>query len=80
MKTVKELKKEIDKIIKPGYTYQTNLSWPEMLVSINHGLGIGAKLFKNDNKMVYKFIVDTQFISSNEISYDEICMCKNILF
>lgn len=79
MKTVKELKQEIDKVIIPGYTYQTNLSWAERLVSINHGLGIGAKLVRVDNKMVYEFIVDTQFISVNEITYDEICMCQDII-
>ena len=79
MKTVKELKVEIDKIIKPGHTYQTNLSWSERLVSINHGLGIGAKLVEADNKMVYEFIVDTQFLSSKEISYEEICICKEII-
>ena len=79
MKTVKELKQEIDKVIVPGYTYKTNLSWPERLVSINHGLGIGAKLSRIDNKMVYEFIVDTQFVSSKEISYNEICICKDII-
>lgn len=79
MKTVKELKQEIDKVIVPGYTYQTNLSWTERLVSINHGLGIGAKLVRVDDKMVYDFIVDTQFISSKEITYNEICMCKDII-
>ena len=79
MKTVKELKLEIDKVIKPGYLYQTNLSWTERLISINHGVGIGAKLVKKDNKMVYEFIVDTQFVGSKEITYDEICMCKDII-
>lgn len=27
MKTVKELKQEIEKVMISGYTYQTNLSW-----------------------------------------------------
>ncbi len=79
MKTVKELKQEIDKVIKTGYTYQTNLSWTERLISINHGVGIGAKLVQINNKMTYEFIVDTQFVSSKEITYDEICMCKDII-
>ena len=79
MKTVKELKQEIDKVIIPGYTYQTNLSWPERLVSISHSLGIGAKLVRVEDKMVYEFVVDTQFISAKEITYDEICMCKSII-
>lgn len=79
MKTVKELRQEIDKIIFPGYIYQTNLSWAERLVSINHGVGIGAKLVRVEDKMIYEFIVDTQFVGSKEITYDEICMCKDII-
>ena len=79
MKTVRELKQEIDKVIVSGNTYQANLSWTERLISINHGVGIGAKLIKKDNKMVYEFIVDTQFVGSKEITYDEICMCKDII-
>lgn len=79
MKTVKELKQQIDKVIVPGYTYQTNLSWTERLVDFDCGLGIGAKLIQIDNKMVYEFIVDTQFVSSKEITYNEICMCKDII-
>lgn len=79
MKTVKELKQEIDKVIAPGYTYQINLSWSERLVSINHGVGICTKLVRVDDKMAYEFIVDTQFISAKEITYDEICMCKDII-
>lgn len=79
MKTVRELKQEIDKVIVSGYTYQTDLSWTERLISINHGVGIGAKLVRKDNKMIYEFIVDTQFVGSKEITYDEICMCKDII-
>jgi len=29
--------------------------------------------------MVYEFVVDTQFISDQEITYDEIVMVKNII-
>ena len=79
METVKELRKEIDKVIKSGYTYQTNLSCSEQLIMINDELNIAARLIQIDNKMVYEFIFDIQFISSNEITYDEICMCKDII-
>lgn len=51
----------------------------ERLVSINHGVGIGAKLVHAEDKMIYEFVVDTQFISAKEITYDEICMCKDII-
>ena len=60
LKTVKELKQEIDRVIVPGYTYQTNLSWAERLISINYGIGIGARLVRIEDKMVYEFIVDTR--------------------
>ena len=79
MKTVKELKQELDKIMKTGYTYRTNLSWREMLVEFECGIGIGTKLVKIEDKIVYEFIVNTEFVSSKEISYDEICMCKDII-
>lgn len=79
MKTVKELKKEIDKVMLPNYTYETNLSCSEQLIYFNTGLAIGAKLEKVNNEMVYKFIVDTQFKSDNEITYDELVIIKNVI-
>ena len=79
MKSVHELKQEIDKIMKYGYKYDTYLSWSESLVSINHGLCIGAKLVKVDDKMIYEFIVDTQFNSSKEISLMKYVCVKILL-
>lgn len=79
MKTVKELKSEIDKVMLPGYTYKTCLSWSERLIDISNGLGIGTKLVQVENKMIYEFIVDTQFLCSKEITYDEIILSKNII-
>lgn len=29
--------------------------------------------------MVYEFTLNTQFVGSKEIAYDEICMCKDII-
>lgn len=79
MKTVKDLKQEIDKIMLPGYTYKTNLNWSEHLIDINNGLGIGTKLVQVEDKIFYEFIIDTQFLSLQEITYDEVILCKNIM-
>ena len=79
MRTVKELKQEIDKIMKPGYTYKINLSYSEHLIDINNGLGVGTKLEQIEDKMVYKFIVDLQFLRSQELTYDELELCKDII-
>ena len=35
VKTVKEIKKLIDKVILPGYTYKTNFSSKEFLIQLN---------------------------------------------
>lgn len=63
----------------PGYTYETYLSWSEHLIDISNGLAIGTKLAQVEDKMAYEFIVDTQFLSSQEITYDEIVLYKNII-
>ena len=79
MRTVKELKQEIDKIMKPGYTYKINLSYSEHLIDISNGLGVGVKLVQIEDKLVYKFIVDLQFLRSQELTYDELELCKDII-
>ena len=61
IKTVKEIKKLIDKVILPGYTYKTNFNSKEFLINLNSSWIIAAKLVKRDNKMNYEFILDTQF-------------------
>ena len=79
VKSVKEIKKLIDEVVLPGYYYKTNFSCPDFLIDINYNLIIRAKLVKEDNKMVYKFILDTQFLSDKEISYDELMMIVRII-
>ena len=76
---VKDLKKLIDKVLLPNYTYHTNFSSSDFLIDINYNIIIKAKLIKKDNKMIYKFVVDTQFISEAEITYEEIVMIKSII-
>ena len=65
--------------MKPGYTYKINLSYSEHLIDISNGLGIGTKLVQIEDKMVYKFIVDLQFLRSQELTYDELELCKDII-
>ena len=79
VKTVKEIKKLIDEVIIPGYTYRTNFNYSESLIFINNSLTIAAKLIKKNNKMEYEFILDTQFIYNKEVNYDEIKMVHNII-
>ena len=79
IKRVKDLKKIIDKVLLPNYIYKTNFNSSDFLIDINYNIIIKAKLIKKDNKMVYEFVVDTQFMSESEITYDEIVMIKNII-
>lgn len=79
IKSVKEIKKLIDEVILPGYYYKTNFSCSDFLVDINCKLIINALLVKQENKMVYKFVLDTQFLSGKEISYEEMKMIINIM-
>ena len=79
IKTVKEIKQLIDEVILPGYKYKTNFSSAEFLVDINYSLIIAAKLVKSDNKIKYEFVIDTQFLSSKEINYEELKMINKII-
>ena len=72
IKRVKDLKKIIDKVLLPNYIYKTNFNSSDFLIDINYNIIIKAKLIKKDNKMVYEFVIDTQFMSEAEITYDEI--------
>ncbi len=78
VKTVKEIKKLIDKVILPGYTYKTNFSSKEFLIQLND-LVIKAELIQRDDKMVYEFMLDTQFSREHLVNYDEIVMINKII-
>ena len=78
VKTVKEIKKLIDKVILPGYTYKTNFSSKEFLIQLND-LVIKAELIQKDDKMVYEFMLDTQFSREHLVNYDEIVMINKII-
>lgn len=79
IKSVKEIKKLIDKVILPGYTYKTNFSCGEFLIDINTSLIIAAELVKENNQMKYRFVLDTQFLRGNIVTHDEIIMLDKII-
>ena len=77
--SVKEIKKIIDKLIIPGYHYKTNFSSSEFLVDIESKFIIIAKPVCIDKDFHYEFVLDTQFLSLKEITYQELVMIKNII-
>lgn len=77
--SVKEIKKIIDKLIIPGYHYKTNFSSSEFLVDIESKFIIIAKPVCTDKDFHYEFVLDTQFLSLKEITYQELVMIKNII-
>lgn len=79
IKSVKEIKKLIDEVILPGYNYETNFNCSDFLIDINNKLIIKAIIEKQEDKMIYKFVLDTQFLSEKDISYEEMKMIINIV-
>lgn len=77
--SVKDIKKLIDKVMLPNYNYKTSFNSPDFLIDINYQFVIHAKPKCLDDKVVYEFVLDTQFLSDKEISYDEIKMINNII-
>ena len=77
--SVKEIKVLIDDVIIPGYSYKTNFSSSDYLIDINCSLIVKAKLVKKDNEMVYEFVLDTQFVSDKDLSYEELKMVVAII-
>ena len=77
--TVKEIKKLIDPVILPGYHYKTNFNCAEFLITIESHLVIAAKPVCTDTNFYYEFILDTQFLSKKEITYQELDMIKKVI-
>lgn len=79
IKSVKEIKKLINEVLLPGYCYKTNFSCSDFLIDINYKFIIKTELVKQDNRMIYVFVLDTQFLSEKVISYEEMKMVINII-
>ena len=75
---LRDLKQEIKKKVLDGYDLRTNFSSNDFLVEIGNFIII-AKIRCTDTEVKYEFVLDTQFVSSKEISYEEIVMIKNVI-
>ncbi len=73
-----ELKKEIIKSTIENYKVKTNFSSYDFLVQIG-GFIIIAKPICLEKEVRYEFMLDTQFLSNKEITYEELLMIKNII-
>lgn len=75
---LRDLKQEISKEVLEGYKLRTNFSCNEFLVEIGNFIII-AKIICTDTEVRYEFVLDTQFVSNKEITYEELVMIKNII-
>lgn len=75
---IKELKEIIKKEVLKGYKLKTNFSCDEFFVEIGSMIII-AKAICSEKEIKYEFVLDTQFISTKEITYEEIAMIKNVI-
>ena len=73
-----ELKKEIIRNTIEGYKVKTNFSSCDFLVQIG-GFIIIAKPICLEKEVRYEFMLDTQFLSNKEITYEQLLMIKNII-
>jgi len=73
-----ELKSKIKSKVPKNYKITTNFSSPEFLVQVNN-LVIAARPICRKTEVKCEIILDTQFISSGEITYEEVTIIKEIL-
>ncbi len=75
---LRDLKQEISKNTIESYKVKTNFSSCDFLVEIGSMIII-AKPICLEKEVKYEFMLDTQFLSGSEITYEEIVMIKNII-
>jgi len=75
---LKDLKHEISKKAIEGYKVKTNFSSCEFFVEVGN-ITIIAKPVCLEKEVKYEFMLDTQWLSSNEVTYEEIVMIKNVM-
>ena len=78
VKNIKELKALIKNEVLEGYRIKTNFSYDEFFVELGSFIII-AKTICLEKQVKYEFVLDTQFVPNNEITYDEIVMIKNVI-
>lgn len=79
IKNIKSIKQLIDKVMLPNYNYKTSFNSPDFLIDINSQFIIHAKPKCLNDRVVYEFVLDTQFLSNKETSYSELKMINNII-
>lgn len=77
--SVRGIRQLIDEVMLPNYNYKTSFNSPDFLININSQFVIHAKPKCLNDKVVYEFVLDTQFLSNSEISYSELKMINNII-
>lgn len=75
---LRDLKQEIIKITPKEYKVKTNFSSNDFLIEIGSFV-ICTKTICTEKEVKYKFVLDTQFISSKELTYEEIVIVKNVI-
>ena len=75
---LRELKKEIIKEVPKDYIVKTNFSSCDFMVEIGN-LIIIAKPICLEKEVKYEFMLDTQFLLTAEITYEEIVIIKKVI-
>ena len=78
IKNLKELKSMIKNEVLEGYRLKTNFSSDEFFVEIGSMIIIAKSICLAD-EVKYEFVLDTQFLYSKEITYEEIVMIKKVI-
>lgn len=74
---LRDLKQEIRKIAG-GYKVKTNFSSCEFLVEVGNMIIIAKPICLNED-VVYEFMLDTQFLTNGELTYEEAVILKEIM-
>lgn len=75
---VTELKNIIKTKVTKGYELKTNFSSPDFFIQIGNFIII-AKPICTTTEVKYEFVLDTQFLSSCEIKFEELVMIKDVI-
>ncbi len=75
---ISQLREAIKSKVKKDYRLKINFSRPQFFIEIGN-LIINAKPICNETGVKYEFVLDTQFLSQREITFDELIMVKEII-
>lgn len=75
---ITRLRRVIKSKVPSEYNFKVNFTKADFLVEIGN-LIIKAKTVCDETEVKYEFVLDTQFLSQDEITYDELVMVKEII-